>query len=66
MTSLTIATILATLLSLHGYRRKSLTGEGAVAAWLVGFTSLACGNRGFLLLLFYLVSSSPLIVLMMD
>ena len=54
MTALAVA--LPILMALRGWKRKSLTRSGAVAAWVVGFLSLWCGRRGFLLLLFYLVS----------
>ena len=54
--SLTIAATVATFMSLRGVKRKSLTTHGAIAAWIVGFLSIACGWRGFLLLLFYVVS----------
>lgn len=49
----TIGIIIATLLSIRGRRKKSLSPTGAVTAWMVGYLSIACGNRGFLLLLFY-------------
>ncbi|KAL7482197.1 hypothetical protein ACHAW6_007888 [Cyclotella cf. meneghiniana] len=55
--SLTIAATVATFMSLRGVKRKSLTSHGAIAAWIVGFLSIACGWRGFLLLLFYVVGT---------
>ncbi|KAL3799934.1 hypothetical protein HJC23_007407 [Cyclotella cryptica] len=55
--SLATAAAVATLMSIRGAKRKSLTNHGAIAAWIVGFLSIACGLRGFLLLLFYVVSA---------
>jgi uncharacterized membrane protein len=54
--SILIAITFAGFMSLRGIERKSLTKGGAVCAFVVGFLSLACGLRGFLLLLFYVVS----------
>lgn len=54
--SIAIALVFAVLMSVRGIKRKSLTKAGAVCAFVVGFLSLACGLRGFLLLLFYVVS----------
>lgn len=52
--SITIGFTIAILISIRGKRRKSLSNNGAVTAFLVGFTSVACGgNRGYLLFLFY-------------
>ena len=48
-----IASIIATLLSIRGRRKKSLSKNGAITAWIVGYLSIASGNRGFLLLVFY-------------
>lgn len=36
-------------------RRKSLSTLGAATAWIVGFLSISCGARGFVLLMFYQV-----------
>ncbi|KAL7555237.1 hypothetical protein ACHAWF_019038 [Thalassiosira exigua] len=44
---------IATLMAFRGWKRRSLTSSGAAAAWVVGFLSISCGPRGFLLLLFY-------------
>lgn len=52
-----IAFAIATLMAYRGYKRKSLTTNGAVAAWIVGFLSITLGMRGFLLLLFYIVGT---------
>jgi uncharacterized protein (TIGR00297 family) len=52
-----MACIIASLMALRGYKRKSLTTNGAVAAWIVGFCSIISGSRGFLLLLFYIVGT---------
>jgi len=49
-----IATLVATLLSIRGKRKKSLSTNGAITAFVVGFSSIVCGNRGFLLLIFYM------------
>jgi hypothetical protein len=54
------AAAVAGMMAVRGMKRKSLTPGGAAAAFIVGFSSLACGSRGFLLLLFYLVSESLL------
>ena len=51
------ACAIAMLMAIRGVKRNSLTPSGAVAAWVVGFASISCGLRGFLLLLFYMVSS---------
>lgn len=55
--SITNALAFAIIMSTRGLKRKSLTKGGAVCAFAVGFLSLACGLRGFLLLLFYVVSN---------
>ena len=52
-----LAVAIATLMAYRGYKRKSLTTNGAVAAWIVGFLSITLGMRGFLLLLFYIVGT---------
>jgi uncharacterized protein (TIGR00297 family) len=53
-----IAIILALLLSVHGYTKKSLDISGCIAACFVGFICLATSYRfGLLLLLFYYSSS---------
>lgn len=52
-----LAIAIATLMAYRGYKRKSLTTNGAVAAWIVGFLSITLGMRGFLLLLFYIVGT---------
>lgn len=52
-----LAFAIATLMAYRGYKRKSLTTNGAVAAWIVGFLSIILGMRGFLLLLFYIVGT---------
>mmetsp|Transcript_13343 Transcript_13343/g.23904 ORF Transcript_13343/g.23904 Transcript_13343/m.23904 type:complete len:287 (+) Transcript_13343:175-1035(+) len=51
------AVAIAALMAHRGRKRKSLTPSGAMAAFVVGFLSIACGMRGFLLLLFYLVGT---------
>jgi len=39
-----LGTVLSTLLSWRGVKRKSLSSSGAIAAWLVGFLSISCGE----------------------
>ena len=51
--SISIGLFVATLLSIRGRRKKSLSDSGAITAFIVGFLSISCGNRGFLLLFFY-------------
>ena len=53
-----IAFIIASLLSFHGLRKRSLSKSGAVAAFFVGFVSFAASIRfGIILVLFYLTGS---------
>jgi uncharacterized membrane protein len=53
-----IAVTLALGLSMHGYSKKSLSYNGAAAAFFVGFSSFAVSYRfGFILILFYYTSS---------
>ena len=52
-----LAFAIASLMAWRGYKRKSLSRSGAVAAWIVGFCSIFCGMRGFLLLFFYLIGT---------
>lgn len=48
------AAVLATFLAVRGIRKGSLSADGACAAALVGFLTLACGWRfGAVLILFY-------------
>lgn len=60
--SLMGAFAVAALMAVRGLKRKSLSPSGALAAWIVGFLSISCGPRGFLLLLFYLVSKWSYVV----
>mmetsp|Transcript_32785 Transcript_32785/g.48107 ORF Transcript_32785/g.48107 Transcript_32785/m.48107 type:complete len:284 (-) Transcript_32785:271-1122(-) len=53
-----LATLVASLLAAKGFKRRSLTKSGAVAAFFVGFLSVVCGLRGFLVILFYQAGSS--------
>ena len=55
--STALGIVIASLMAIRGWKRKSLTPSGAIAAWIVGFCSISCGMRGFLLLLFYIVSA---------
>jgi|AntRauTorckE5430_2_1112549.scaffolds.fasta_scaffold27723_2 uncharacterized membrane protein len=43
----------ATFISHRGIKRKSLSQIGAATAFMVGFLSIACGLRGFVLFMFY-------------
>ncbi len=52
-----LAFAIASLMALRGYKRKSLSRNGAAAAWIVGFSSIFLGMRGLLLLLFYLIGT---------
>jgi uncharacterized membrane protein len=56
--SILLGVLVATLLAWSAVKRKSLSPSGAVAAWFVGFLSLATGLRGFVLLFFYQIGSS--------
>jgi len=56
--SLLLGSTIATYLAKNGLKRKSLSISGAITAWIVGFLSIACGLRGFLLLIFYKLGSS--------
>ena len=53
-----VAAVLASVLALHGYSKRSLNGSGAIAAFFVGFISFAASYRfGIILILFYYTSS---------
>ena len=56
-TLLSIGTAVATYISLRGTKRKSLSKSGACTAFAVGFLSIACGLRGFVLLMFYQIGT---------
>lgn len=47
----------ATVMARRGVKRKSLSPNGAVAAWVVGFFMLGSGLRGFGLICFYFVGT---------
>ena len=53
------AALIATGLSLHGYKKGSLSLSGAVAAWCVGYGHLANPLKvfGVTMIVFYLVGS---------
>ena len=53
--SLFYATLLATSLAVRGSKKKSLSKSGAIAGFVVGFLSIACGWRGMLVIVFYQV-----------
>lgn len=53
-----IAVAIASILAIHGYKKKSLSFSGSLAAFFVGFASMGCSYRfGLLLLLFYYSST---------
>jgi uncharacterized membrane protein len=54
-----ISLVTAAFLALHGWRRKSLSPGGSVAAFIVGFLMLAVPLRAFgiSLIVFYLTGS---------
>ena len=55
---LPLAIVIATALSIRGYKKKSLTKSGAVAAFFVGFLTFAAGiGFGIILIAFYMSSS---------
>ncbi|GFH61034.1 hypothetical protein CTEN210_17510 [Chaetoceros tenuissimus] len=56
-TLLSIGTVVATYISLRGTKRKSLSKSGACTAFAVAFLSIACGLRGFVLLMFYQIGT---------
>jgi uncharacterized membrane protein len=53
------AALIATGLSLHGYRKGSLSRSGAIAAWVVGYGHVANPLKlfGTTMIVFYLVGS---------
>lgn len=53
LTSVSLGAITASLITVRGIKRKSLSPSGALTAWLVGFVSISCGLRGFVLFMFY-------------
>ncbi|KAG6809622.1 hypothetical protein H0H92_015500 [Tricholoma furcatifolium] len=59
MSDLVIAFSVASLLSIHGLRKKSLSPGGAATAFIVGFLTFAGGLRAFgiTLIVFYLLGS---------
>ncbi|KAG6837595.1 hypothetical protein H0H93_007009 [Arthromyces matolae] len=59
MNDLVFAASLASLLSFHGLRKKSLSPNGALTAWVVGFLTLAGALRvfGIALTVFYFIGS---------
>ncbi|GLB42777.1 putative integral membrane protein DUF92 [Lyophyllum shimeji] len=59
MNDLLLATAFASLLSLHGLRKKSLSPSGASTAFVVGVLMMAGGLRvfGVALIVFYLIGS---------
>jgi len=56
-TSASLGFVVATVIARRGMKRKSLSPQGAATAWIVGFLSIACGARGFVLLMFYQVNT---------
>jgi uncharacterized membrane protein len=59
MSTSIFALAVATLLSVHGYRKRSLSPDGAIAAFVIGFTMLSGPLRAFgiSLIVFYLLGS---------
>lgn len=55
--SIILGIFTATLIARRGLRRKSLSPLGAATAWIVGFLSISCGARGFVLLMFYQIGT---------
>ena len=53
--SICIGVTVASYIAIKGMKKKSLSPTGAAAAWMVGFLSICCGLRGFVLLMFYQV-----------
>lgn len=53
-----LGVLIASLMAGRGVKRRSLSLSGAVAAWGVGFLSIASGLRGMILLLFYIVGTA--------
>jgi uncharacterized membrane protein len=53
--SVSLGFIAATFLAKKGIKKKNLSTSGAIAGWIVGFLSVSCGLRGFLLFMFYQV-----------
>jgi len=53
-----LSVVIATLLAVRGYRHKSLSLDGAISGWFVGFLSMLASQRfGFLLIAFFVTSS---------
>lgn len=57
LSSMAMGFSIAAAMAIRGTKRESLTPAGSVAALVVGFVSMSCGLRGFLLLLFYAVAT---------
>lgn len=59
MNDLVLGVVFASLLSLHGLRKKSLSPSGALTAFIVGTLTMAGGLRvfGVALIVFYLIGS---------
>ena len=54
----TLAAIIASILSFHGLKKKSLSKSGAFAAFVIGFSSFSISYRfGVILILFYYTGS---------
>ena len=56
---LIVAPVLSLLLSVHGYRKRSLSPSGAISAFLIGFITMSVPLRifGVTLIAFYLAGS---------
>jgi len=55
--SLLLGLTISVYMTTSGIKRKSLSPMGALAASIVGFLSISCGLRGFLVLIFYKLGS---------
>lgn len=56
--SIALGASVATIICMKGVKKKSLSKSGALTAWFVGFLSISCGLRGFLVFFFYQLGSS--------
>ena len=58
---LAVAVAVATMIAVRGRRKRSLSPSGAVAGWLVGFTSLGLGGYSFGVVVMAMYISSSLL-----
>lgn len=57
LTSLISGIVVASILAIYGWRKRSLSPSGAIAAWVVGFLSVSCGLRGYIIIIFYQIGT---------